>query len=128
MNQLLKLFFILPLLMATTCDDDVIATQESDIQALEELEAILYQMAHSVPCTDAEQWSFVDLGRKACGGPKTFLAYSSAIDVELFLDLVNQYNQMEEDYNMKWNIISDCSVPLMPTGIECEDHLPVLVY
>ncbi len=79
-------------------------------------------------CTDPLQWSFTALGNKACGGPKTYIAYPHSIDTVAFLQLVKKYNEAELAFNKKYDIISDCRAILVPAEVSCVDEKPVLVY
>ncbi len=79
-------------------------------------------------CTGPAQWSFTALGSKACGGPKTYIAYPHSIDTVAFLQLVKKYNEAEHAFNEKHNIISDCMAILPPAEVSCVDGKPVLVY
>jgi hypothetical protein len=56
------------------------------------------------------------------------LTYPLSIDVDRFLNLVEQYRQAENRYNIDFNIVSTCDLPAEPTGVDCVDQLPVLLY
>jgi len=107
--------------------------QERDPQdmALADLEyqwSQILALVQSAPCEDPAQWSYTPYGSKACGGPQGYLAYPLTIDVDRFLNLVEQYRQAENQYNIDFNIASPCDAPLEPTGVDCVDQLPVLLY
>ncbi|MEQ8582570.1 MAG: hypothetical protein RIC30_14655 [Marinoscillum sp.] len=109
------------------CTDDQ-ATQEDDQAGLDRLWAEIHTMAESVACTDAEEWDFTPVGSKACGGPVKYLAYSERIDTVKFLSLVDEHRDAQEAFNIKWGVYSDCSTPQAPTGVVCEEGVPVLIY
>lgn len=107
--------------------------QERDPQdmALADLEyqwSQILALAQSVPCEDPTQWAYTPYGNQACGGPQGYLAYPLTIDVDRFLNLVEQYRQAENQYNIDFNIVSSCALPAEPTGVDCVDQLPVLLY
>jgi hypothetical protein len=102
--------------------------QETDLQELMDLFNEIYVMATSESCQDANDWSFTAYGSKACGGPQGYLAYPNSINVNLFLEKVAAYTQKEKEYNIKWDVISTCDLPAQPTGVKCENDLPVLTY
>ena len=107
--------------------------QERDPQdmALADLEyqwSQILALAQSVPCEDPAQWAFTPYGNQACGGPQGYLAYPLTIDVDRFLNLVEQYRQAENQYNIDFNIVSSCALPVEPTGVDCVDQSAVLVY
>src|SRR5699024_8797860 len=77
---------------------------------------------------ESSEWNFSSFGSKACGGPVGFIAYSTKIDVELFLEKVEKHKIEQKKFNEKWGIISDCSVPPEPTGVICKDGEPSFIY
>ena len=102
--------------------------QEKDHQELMALFNEIYNLSLSVSCEDAKDWTFSAYGSKACGGPQGFIAYSTKIDVEAFLDKVETYTALENTYNIKWGIISTCDLPQQPKVVECQNGYPVLNY
>lgn len=102
--------------------------QEIEHQALMDLFNEFANLAYSSSCTNANNWSFTAYGSKACGGPQGYIAYSNDINTTLFLEKVAEYTKAENQYNIKWGIVSDCAVPPIPTGITCENGFPVLLY
>lgn len=102
--------------------------QEKDYRALMDVFDEIYQLSISVSCTDENDWAYTAYGSKACGGPQGYIAYSNKIDTDAFLQKVNAYSDLEHEYNVKWSIISTCDLPSMPSGIKCENGLPILVY
>lgn len=101
-------------------------TQEEDAAALEELLTEIKNLAESETCENAENWKFTAVGKKACGGPTGYIAYSKKIDVANFLELVDTYTKAMDDFNIKWNIFSTCEVMLEPLNISCENGKAVL--
>ena len=79
-------------------------------------------------CTDAKEWEFIAYGSKACGGPQGYIAYSMQIDVEKFKQMVSDYTQAEKDFNINYQITSDCKGEISPNGVVCKDGKPELIY
>lgn len=102
--------------------------QEKEHQKLMELFNEVQNLAYSVSCSNAKNWLFTKYGAKACGGPQGFIAYSNQIDTNAFLQKVETYTQAEKDFNIKWGIISDCSVTKTPISVECKNGFPILKY
>ena len=85
-------------------------------------------LSYSISCTNSNDWTFTSYGRKACGGPKGYIAYSTQIDTVDFLQKIATYSQAEKDYNFKWGIISDCAIPNEPKSVTCKNGFPTLNY
>jgi len=102
--------------------------QEIDHQNLMDLYNEIYILSISESCTNADDWLFTAYGAKACGGPQSYIAYSNQIDTDTFLQKVEAYNEAENAYNIKWDIVSTCDVPKQPKGVECQYGFPLLTY
>lgn len=72
-------------------------------------------------CTGSEQCSFIPYGRKACGGPKGYLVFSTKVDTEKLQEMVNRYTDLEIAYNEQNQVMSDCSLAPEPRQLGCED-------
>ncbi|MBP2831551.1 hypothetical protein J8281_05060 [Aquimarina sp. U1-2] len=124
----LVLFF--GILTGCTSDDTSVPNpkQKEQNDSLEEMLGELIKISESVNCVNADDWTFTPIGSKACGGPTGFLAYSTTIDTYDFLQKVTTYATAMNAYNIKWNIVSDCSVPATPVDVACVDGKAELVY
>ena len=102
--------------------------QEKDHRELIDLFTEIENLAYSVSCTDSSSWAYTAYGSKACGGPKGYIAYTTTIDTEAFLEKVAVYSEAEKQYNIKWNIVSTCDIAQEPVSVECQNNYPVLKY
>lgn len=59
---------------------------------------------------------------------KGYIAYTTTIDTEAFLEKVAVYSEAEKQYNIKWNIVSTCDIAQEPVSVECQNNYPVLKY
>lgn len=120
------------ILLAFACEDSTGITdktkREEDEQLLVQLYKEIEALSKSVSCTEADEWKFVAIGSKACGGPTGYMAYSTQINEEQFLEKVTYYTEQQKAFNTKWGIVSTCDIPAEPTDVICEDGKPVFVY
>lgn len=110
------------------CSNNSDSTQEEDLAALTLLNNEIKELIATGTCAANSNCDYIAFGSKACGGPTSFLVFSTSIDVDLLKEKVASYNKLESDYNMKWNIISDCSVPSPPTNMECLEGKCIGIY
>lgn len=126
-----KLSFIVFLVyfVASSCSNDE-NSQEEAAQELDKMynEIIAVSLANSEPCTNSQEWDFIASGAKACGGYSEYIVYSKKINIEKFLAKIKEYTEAQSNYNKKWGIISDCSITIKPTGVQCVDGKPKLSY
>ena len=116
------------LFCATTCDDDDVV---SDCDFFQEQMAVLKieidRIIDASVCNESTECRSVAFGSKPCGGPWSYLVYSTSIDEEKLLELVNQYNETEAQYNMNCDAFSDCMFVGPPNELACEDGKCVIV-
>ena len=136
------ILFVLPVLFfSTACDKNAWndpclpdlsikqhTTRKQDDRALEQLMKELRTLAASVSSTGSADWDFLPFGTKACGGPLGYIPYHNSIDVECFRKKVALYTDLTKLYNIKHGLYSDCSIPPLPQGVDCENGTPVLRY
>lgn len=125
----MKKLFIIILIVGPTlgCKEEELK-REQDWNNLQLLFSEIESLASSVVCEDSGDWTFTAYGNKACGGPVGYIAYSTKIDRKQFLNKVEAHASAQDAYNRKWGIYSDCSVPLEPKDITCEDGMPTFTY
>lgn len=125
-SKLFSLLLCISLLFSCSDSDDL--TQEQEAERLSELFTEIENLASSVDCEDSSNWTFTPYGSKTCGGPVGFIAYSTVIDTRDFLNKIEEHRTQQENFNRKWGVFSDCSVPPQPKGIRCEEGKPVFEY
>ncbi len=104
------------------------SSQGEDLKLLSDLFIELITISSSIECTDGADWKFIPYGHKACGGPIGYIAYHNKINESSFLSKVKFYTHQQEIYNKKWEIGSDCTVPLEPIRINCNQGSPEFIY
>ena len=116
-------------LMATQCDEEkTTSTQEDDKKELLVLKTEIETLASSSVCSESALCKYIGLGSKPCGGPWGYLIYSTSINTEKLEDLVENYNQVEAEFNSKWGIASDCAIANPPSNIKCENNTCIAEY
>ncbi|MDX5586005.1 MAG: hypothetical protein QNK20_14015 [Aureibaculum sp.] len=102
--------------------------QELDLKVLSNLGDDINVLIESSVCTDETECAFIAFGTKPCGGPWGYLVYSNSIDTDELIEKVERFNQLQNTYNLRYNIISDCSVVSPPDTLICEDNKCKAVY
>lgn len=114
--------------MAFTCEDNAISTQETEREALNTSKIAIENLAATSICNENTSCKFIALGSKPCGGPWSYLVYSTSIDVEKLEKMVETYNKKEAEFNAKWGAFSDCAYAMPPTRVNCENNTCIAVY
>lgn len=110
----------------SSCDKE--KNQDKDQQELAQLFNQIKGIAESSTCGQNQELKYIAIGSKACGGPTAYLGYSSSINVSEFENMVAKYAELQQDYNKKWNIMSDCMALTPPKSVTCENGKPKLIY
>lgn len=124
----INLLLVATILILSSCSHDDSALKIQEQQQLDALYQELISIAGSVPCTNSENWTFIAVGSKGCGGPFSYLAYPLSIDTISFLEKVSYFTSEQEKYNAKWNPISNCLAVQPPTDVVCTDGKPTFIY
>jgi hypothetical protein len=122
MKKILTLFAVVLLFQSFQCEDDTAPTDQSfDLVTLQQERQLILNYIATFSCSDATSCNSIAFGSKACGGPKEYLVYPSTVDLEYLTEKVNNYNAMENSYNVKYNVVSDCMAVMPPQNIGCVD-------
>jgi hypothetical protein len=105
-----------------------LSEQELEHKNLMALFDEIQNLSYSVSCLNANGWLFTAYGSKACGGSQGYIAYSSEIDTVIFLQKTASYTQLEKNFNIKWGVLSDCSLPNTPISVACQNGFPIFIY
>ncbi|MDH3381718.1 MAG: hypothetical protein OEL54_03375 [Flavobacteriaceae bacterium] len=103
-------------------------TQEEELTELRNHKNYILSLVENASCVENSQCEFIALGNKPCGGPWSYIVYPSTMDTKLLLEQVAIYNLKEQQYNQKWNVISDCMFVMPPKRVDCINNKCVAVY
>ncbi len=124
-----KFFTILMVsIVCLACNDDDNSNRDQEEQHLTKLLAEIQDLANSESCTDPLDWAFTSYGSKACGGPLGYIAYPTTIDTVEFLEKVAEHRMAQQEFNRRWDVVSNCSLADEPRVVECENGSPVFRY
>lgn len=112
----------------TMPDDDNAVTCEEMIEELQQLKTTIVEYAATSVCNEEFECNYIAFGSKPCGGPWEYLIYTTSIDTEQLVILVNDYNELESNYNLLCGGTSDCSIPNEPVGFTCEDNQCIPIF
>ena len=111
--QLSGLFLTLSLLIFACSNKD--NAEDQDKVALKELETEITKLIEDKTCENSGQCMYIAFGSKPCGGPYKYLIFSAAkTDTSLLRKKVFAYNTLQESINLKYKLVSDCSIPAVP--------------
>lgn len=72
---------------------------------------VVYDLTQDLSCTDSTVCLSIGIGSKPCGGPWSYLVYSSeTVDQEELNAAVADLYEYESGYNQQEGIGSDCSI------------------
>jgi hypothetical protein len=129
-----KLYFALLVLLSISiqCSDSnntAELTPEEIIQKDEELgqkEKEIDAFIAAAKCSSSG-CGFMAFGSKPCGGPWKYIVYPKSIDIDKLTQMVNDYNELQHQYNLETNAISDCSVVMPPEEVACVNGVCTIV-
>lgn len=122
----IPLLFILYLtLCATQCEDENEFNYDDDQTELINLKSEIESLVSTSVCNENTECKYIAFGSKPCGGPWSYLIYSSSIDTNALEMMVENYNEKESVFNERYGTVSDCAIVSPPTSISCENNICV---
>ena len=118
MKYVIKLCMLFVLLQSFQCENSNDNTTITPEQLVQKKQEILDYIA-TFSCENANGCSSIAFGSKPCGGPREYLAYPNTVNQNVLEAMVNDYNQMDNKYNIQTNAVSDCMAIMPPNTIDC---------
>ena len=116
-------------LVAFQCEDDnKLPTQEEEQAELNILNSEIETLVNASVCGATFECKYLAFGSKPCGGPWSYLIYSTSVNEQNLNNLVENYNEKQKAFNIKWGVFSDCAFALPPSSISCENNICIPVY
>ncbi|KQM78564.1 hypothetical protein ASE74_13770 [Pedobacter sp. Leaf216] len=128
MKRPLVILTFIALIMVLACKKHDETLQNATQVGLDNLYNDIQKMANQYSCQNAGEWKFIAIGSKPCGGASGYIAYSVKIDESSFLKKVEQFTQLQAEYNKKNGMYSDCSLVIQPKSVICENGKPKFTY
>jgi len=120
MKKILTLFAVVLLFQSFQCDSNAGSDDQSfDLVTLQQEKQEILDYIAQFSCGENTTCMSLPFGSKACGGPQEYLVFPSSVDLEYLTEKVNNYNEMENSYNLAYNIVSDCMAVMPPQNIGC---------
>lgn len=114
---------------AMQCDDDDVSEScENTAEHLLGLKMNIESLASASVCSEDFECRYIAFGSKPCGGPWEYLIYSTSIDTLALTNLVTEYNQLQANYNVTCNMVSNCMAAIPPIGFECVNNQCVPIF
>ncbi len=91
---------------------------ESDLRSLEHR---ITELIGEAPALSVAACKTLAFGSKPCGGPWSYLVYSSEFTDEAELtELVERYNRLQDRLNRESGAVSDCSIAVEPAVVHVD--------
>lgn len=117
MKKLSLLLFYISFLSISCSDGNSNSVIKKEI--LQEKKQNILKYINSFDCSGS--CNYIAFGSKPCGGPREYLLYSSTVNESILQEMVNEYNLLDQQYNILTNAISDCALVLPPNLVECQN-------
>ena len=116
MKYLIRTALLFVLLPSFQCDEE---DNRTTPEILAEKKQEILNYIQSFSCANATGCLSIAFGAKPCGGPREFLVYPNTVDQTTLETLVEEYYEMDHQYNIEIGAISDCMVVNPPNTINC---------
>jgi len=127
MKWFFKILVLSILLQSFQCTDSNESDDLITSAQLETKKQEIQNYINSFSCSESLGCGFIAFGSKPCGGPRTYLLFSNKVDQSKLQKMVNEYNEMDELYNIQTNAISDCMYVSPPTEVKCVNGVCTII-
>ncbi|MDP5097033.1 MAG: hypothetical protein NWP90_05020 [Flavobacterium sp.] len=118
MKTIIRFLLLAMLLQSFQCNDEEIINSVTPQQLVQKKQEIL-DYINSFSCAEASGCNSIAFGAKPCGGPREYLVYPNTVNQATLENLVNEYYEMDNEYNLQTGAVSDCMVVSPPNNIDC---------
>lgn len=126
MKIIIRILMLALLLQSFQCEDDVLPTNITPEQ-LDAKKTEITDYINSFSCANSSGCNSIAFGAKPCGGTREYLVFSNDIDLPTLQQMVNEYNNLDDAYNIQINAVSDCAIVNPPTNIGCVDGVCTII-
>ncbi len=125
MKHLERILILFVLLTSFQCDDNENTRTTPELLAEKKQEIVNYIQSFS--CTNASGCLYIAFGAKPCGGPREYLAYPNTVNQSVLENMVNEYYEMDQQYNIETGAISDCMLVGPPNTVDCVNGVCTII-
>jgi hypothetical protein len=125
MKYFVRILFLSLLFQSFQCDDAEDSRTTPQLLAEKKLEILNYIQSFS--CANATGCLYIAFGAKPCGGPREYLVYPNTVDQAVLETMVNDYYEMDQQYNIESGAISDCMVVGPPNTVGCVNGICTII-
>ena len=124
MKYLIRIALLFVLLPSFQCDEE---DNRTTPEILAEKKQEILNYIQSFSCANATGCLSIAFGAKPCGGPREFLVYPNTVDQTTLETLVEEYYEMDNQYNIETGAVSDCMVVGPPNNIDCVNGVCTII-
>jgi hypothetical protein len=125
MKYFVRILFLSLLFQSFQCDDAEDSRTTPELLAEKKLEILNYIQSFS--CANATGCLYIAFGAKPCGGPREYLVYPNTVDQAVLETMVNDYYEMDQQYNIESGASSDCMVVGPPNTVGCVNGICTII-
>ena len=127
MKWFLKIVVLSLMLQSFQCSDSENSSPNITLAQLETKKQEIQNFINSFNCSESVGCGFLAFGSKPCGGPRTYLLFSNNVNLTKLQELVKNYNDMDDLYNIQTGAVSDCMFVLPPTEVKCVNGVCTII-
>lgn len=125
MKYFVRIVILTLLLPSFQCDDTENNSTTPELLAEKKQEIVNYIQSFS--CANASGCLYIAFGAKPCGGPREYLVYPNTVNQTVLENMVNEYFELDQQYNIESGAISDCMLVGPPNTIGCVNGVCTII-
>jgi hypothetical protein len=125
MKHFFRILLLILLLPSFQCDHN--ENTRTTPELLDEKKQEILNYIQSFSCANATGCLSIAFGAKPCGGPREYLVYPNTVNQSVLENMVNEYFEMDQEYNIETGAISDCMLVGPPNTIGCVNGVCTII-
>ena len=127
MKWFLKILALSLMLQSFQCTETNDSSDNITSAQLETKKQEIQNYINGFSCSESVGCGFIAFGTKPCGGPWSYLVFSNNVNLTKLQEMVKDYNEMNQLFNIQTKAMSDCSVPSPPTEVKCVNGICTII-
>ncbi|WP_445718612.1 hypothetical protein [Flavobacterium sp.] len=126
MKKSFNILLLSIVLFGFQCEKESVNSTITPQQLVDKKQEILNYIS-GFSCANATSCNYIAFGSKPCGGPREYLVFPNTVNQATLESLINEYNDLDNQYNIQTGAVSDCMVVSPPNNIDCVNGVCTII-
>lgn len=127
MKFTIKIILLAFVLQSMQCENDNDTLNGITPEQLNAKKQEILDYIGAFSCAEATGCNSIAFGAKPCGGPREYLVFPNTVNQNTLETMVNEYYEMDNQYNIQIGAVSDCMFVGPPNTVDCVNGVCTII-